>query len=305
MNGHPWLNDGLMRRYENGLRARGLAASWYYDGNEMHDPLFVDHGDLFSTWTSGGGKIRVRGESDYSFDALSTPYNVNFARADSGVRIQISPWTDFLSRVTETGKTYFRHLGYKMHKIRGSKVHGHLRVGDKSETVEGTAYFQKVRINSPTSPWYWGIFHSENGSYIDYFMPHIGPPALRRTTSHRSIWDWGEKMLSKGWQFYDASTGRMHHIKRVRIKRRYEGDLPVFTLVAEGGGEWAEMEMESYARAYWEVRQPFLRVLNNVLYYNEYPVNVTEFFLKSATEEIQLEDLGRVVGNCEHAWGLV
>ncbi len=136
-------------------------------------------------------------------------------------------------------------------------------------------------------------------------MPHIGPPALRRSEKHRSNLDWGEKMLSKGWQFIEGETSRLHKFKKIRISKRYENDLPIFLLQGEDGGQKLKMEMKSYARAYWKVVQPLIGPLTTLLYYNEYPVNLTEFEYRDGSERWTLSDLGRVVGNCEHAWGII
>ena len=305
VNDHEWTNDGRFVRRENHLETNGVAAGWYYDGGTMHDPLFVDDGRLEARWTENGGILSVKSKSDYVLDATARPYRVLVSRHDLRVDLTLDRWTEQLEPIVRTGKDYLGHLGYKMFKIRGSKVSGSVSIGGREERLEGTAYFQNVRINSPTSPWYWGVFQSENGSYIDYFMPHIGPPALRRAASHVSGLDWGEKMLSTGWQFVEGDTGELHKFKRIRMSKRYEGDLPVFLLTGERGAQRLSMEMRAYARAYWKVVQPLLGPVTTLLYYNEYPVNVTEFEYKEGSRRWTLSDLGSVVGNCEHAWGMV
>lgn len=271
----------------------------------MIDPLFIDEGNLATRWTEDERELFLAGNGRYIFSGRDDSNKVEIARPDVNIEINLEYWTEFLSKVVPTGKQYFLHLAYAMHKIRGSKASGRISIGKDSEEVEGTAYFQKVRINSPTSPWYWGIFHTQNGSYIDYFMPHIGPPMFRRTESHFSKLDWGERMLSKGWQFYDAEADVLHRVKNIVMRKRYENDLPVFTLTGHDGRTRFEMEMTTYARAYWRVQQPLLRIFNTVLYYNEYPANVTKFLLESGGKKMTLEDLGPVVGNCEHSWGIV
>ncbi len=305
INNVPWRNDGMFSRIGDTVTTRGVAAGWYYDGKTMHDPLFVDSGVLETHATGGGGTLSVRSQADYILDATARPYKILVDRPDVRIDVSLDSWTEHLDPIVPTGKDYLGHLGYRMHKIRGSKAKGTVSMAGAEESVTGTAYFQKVRINSPTSPWYWGVFQSENGSYIDYFMPHIGPPALRRDERHTTNLDWGERMLSKGWQFIEGESGELHKVKNVTMTKRYEDDLPVFTLMGKAGERQVKMEMASYARAYWKVVQPLLGPVNTLLYYNEYPVNLTEFEYREGGRRWSLSDLGRVVGNCEHAWGIV
>jgi hypothetical protein len=305
VNDHVWHHDGGVVEGPDGLAFEGITAGWYYDGVTMRDPLFVDDGRMRTEWAEGGGTLRFQDGGTALLDATRRPYRLRVDRPEVAVDLSLDHWTDALSGITPTGKTYLRHLGYTMHKIRGSRVRGTVAVGGAEEEVVGTAYFQKVRINSPTSPWYWGVFQTGNASYIDYFMPHVGPPALRRSADHRSPWDWGERPLSRSFQFLDGEDGTLHRIRNVRIERRYADDLPVFRLRGREAGREVDMVMEAYARAYWKIEQPFLGLFRSVLYYNEYPVNVTRFAFRDGGKVVRLEDLGRVVGNCEHAWGMV
>jgi hypothetical protein len=305
INGHAWEHrqDDLVRT-DRTVDCGGVTAGWWYDGTAMHDPLFVDDGLLHTEWGDGGRLVLANGNR-YEFDAAKTPQRVGVHRPGLDIALEIRPWTEYLSQIVPTGKRYLAQLGYQMHKIRGAKVRGTIGLGGRTEDLDGTAYFQKVRINSPTSPWYWGVFHAQDGSYIDYFMPHLGPPALRRTARHDSPWDWGEWHLSNNFQFYEAATGELHKIKDVDIAKTYVDDLPVFRIQGEMAGKRVVIELTTYARATWVIRQPIWGPIANVLHYNEYPANVTRFDFADGRRRVTLDDLGPVVGNCEHSWGLV
>ena len=305
INGHAWEHrqDDLVRT-DHAIDCAGVAAGWWYDGTTMHDPLFVDDGPLHGEW-DGGGLLALDNGNRYAFDATKTPQRVVVRRPGLEIALDVHPWTEYLSQIVPTGKRYLSHLGYQMHKIRGVRVSGSIDFGGRSEALEGSAYFQKVRINSPTSPWYWGVFHARDGSYLDFFMPHLGPQALRRTARHDSPWDWGERYLSNSFQFYEAGTGELHKIKDVEIAKDYVDDLPVFRIDGEMAGKRVAMEMTTYARATWVIRQPVWGPITNVLHYNEYPANVTRFEFSDGRRRATLDDIGPVVGNCEHSWGLV
>jgi len=305
INGHGWEHppDDL-RRTDHTVDCGGVTAGWWYDGTTMHDPLFVDDGPLHTEWDDGGRLVLANGNR-YGFDAAGMLQRVAVHRPGLDIALELRPWTEYLSQIVANRKRYLSHLGYEMHKIRGSKVRGTIAFGGKTEDLDGTAYFQKVRINSPTSPWYWGVFHAQDGSYIDYFMPHLGPPALRRTARHDSPWHWGEWHLSNSFQFYEAATGELHTIKDVDISKTYVDDLPVFRLQGEKAGKRVAIELATYGRATWVIRQPIWGPIANVLHYNEYPANVTRFEFADGRRRVTLDDLGPVVGNCEHSWGLV
>jgi len=270
----PWRKRFDIQREGNHLTFYGMCSSWFYDGSKMIEPLFADQGTMASDWNEEEGVLVLKNDNTYSFAKKGGDYII-------------------------------ANLGYQMHKIRGNLASGRIVIDGSETEEEGTAYFQKVRINSPTSPWYWGVFHTESGGYVDYFMPHIGPPALRRSPGHRSRLDWGERPLSKGWQFYDPSDGEFHRIKKISMHRTYENDLPTFTLRGREGNTSIEMVMEAFSRACWKVKQPLLRYLFTYLYYNEYPVNVVKFNFRCGQKTRTLSDLGRFVGNCEHSWGMI
>jgi len=303
VNGHEWRNDRTFARRPDGLDVDGMAAAWYYDGERMHDPLFLDDGHIA---LRRGSLALARGDNAYSFDVSSEPHRVLARNGGTAIDLEMETWYPHLDGLVPTGKQYLWNLGYRMFKVRGRRAHGTITVAGRKDDVEGTVYFQNVRINSPTSPWYWSAWHSENGSYIDYFMPHIGPPAMRRTERHASRLDWGERILSKGLIFVDGRDGKTRRVKNLRMRKTYQNDLPTFTLTGEDANAYVRMVMETYARAYWKIEQPWLRVLTSRLYYNEYPAILREFEFREGTRRTTLADLGAwTAGNCEHAWGMV
>jgi hypothetical protein len=299
-----WEPDGVLKRSENGLEVPGITAAWYFDGKRMIDPLFLEQGNLVSNWTKDNAHLTLENRGRCAFSSSNGNFKVEAAFEDLSIDLDISKWKPHLYNLVPTGKNYFSVLGYKMVKIRACKVEGQMKIKGNSEDVEGTTYFQKVRINSPTSPWYFGTFHSARGDYIDYFMPHIGSPMLRRTARHDSKLYFWEKILSKGIHFVEAD-GKSHNIKNLDMIKEYENDMPIFHLSGNDNGKRIEIEMRPYSRACWRVEQPLLRVLSTILHYNEYPAYVSNFKFRDGDREITLEDTGFTIGNCEHAWGIV
>ena len=64
----------------------------------------------------------------------------------------MEPASERLSTAREATATYAAGLGYDILRLHGTKAVGEI---DGAE-VRGTAYFQKVKVQAPSVPWYWG-----------------------------------------------------------------------------------------------------------------------------------------------------
>ena len=312
---HVWNHkDMTVKERPDGLDFEGMAAAWYYDGKKMHEPFYIHDGpssiDKKGEGKESWGSISLNTKEFSSrFSGTIQGYDIEITDKEEGVgmSIKLEPWNDRITSTVPTGKKYLSNLAYQMYKIRGMKASGTIHLKDRDDKVSGTAYFQNVRINAPTSPWYWATFHTEDSSYFDYFMPHMGLPALRRSYSHKSILDKGIKMLSKGFHYYDYPEDEHIKIKKkLKMGVEYDKhDMPLFHLKGEDEARTIDLKMRAYSRACWKIKQPLLGVASTTLFYNEYPAQLIDFKLKTPERTIRLEDLGRTAGNCEHAWGIV
>jgi len=299
-----WENRGALKRKEGAFEVPGITAAWYFDGEKMLDPLFLESGLLTSQWSRDSASLNLKSAGSCTFSSNNGNFGINAEFKNVKLDLDISEWKPHLHKLVPTGKKFLGFLGYKMVKIRACKVDGIVETKGKVDRVKGTTYFQKVRINSPTSPWYFGVFHSARGDYLDYFMPHLGFPMFRRSPNHKSKLDFWERTLSKGVHFIDVD-GNNHSIKNVKIRKIYENELPVFHLSGWDNGKKLEMEMRPYSRAYWRIEQPLLRFSSTILYYNEYPAYISEFKFEDSGRTTTLDDMGFTIGNCEHSWGMV
>lgn len=296
---------------ENRMAFNGMTAVWYYDGKRMYDPFLLTENDFRVNWKNSG-ELRPLGGGDLRFFGGPAEYTVRVQEPERGFdfTFKMSPWSDFLSTPRYASRHYTGRYGYNILRFYGMKMEGSLTTPTDRETFSGTAYFQKVMVNAPTIPWYWVVLHSERGHYIDYFRPHVGLQMLRRTERPRSRLDRDGLPLSRGLQFYDPEADTLHRFKRMTVKKNFipgpVEELPVFHVNAENTeGERLSMVLESYSRAYWRFEQRFWRLFRSILYYNEYPVVLREFTFTGKDGTITGDDLGRVVGNAEHAWGFL
>jgi hypothetical protein len=305
INDFCWKPEIPMETNVNHATFESVVASRYYDGDKMHDPLVLDHGKTATVWDDHSGQIRMESdEGVYSFGGSPADFWLRMGSENVGIELSMQRWKDTMAELVPTGRN-FRNMGYSMLKYRALTSAGKIRVGEIEGPVKGRSYFQKVRISSITPCWYWGTVQWDNGAYLQYFLPHIGIPMLRRSTSHENMMDWGEKMVSKTLNFYDPTEGKEYFMEDIRLTKRYEKDLPIFNVNAISDECELSIEMATYARCCWNISQPLIGPIWHGILYNEYPARVTDFEFKTDTLRLSNDDFGKSYCNCEHTWGSV
>ena len=174
-------------------------------------------------------------------------------------------------------------------------------------SVEGSAYHQRVTVNAPGAPWYWGVVHWADGSYISYSNPFIGPQLFRGTETPTSLLDWGDIRLYSVIRFYYRGTDTEYKFKTkaIQIQHTIEDGLPTFDVTGKDKEKEIHLRLKAYTRAYWRFQQPKRWGLKSILYYNEYPAEVTHFSFatKDGSLNVKKDDLGESASNFEHTWG--
>jgi len=291
---------------ENRSTFESMVASWYYDGNKMHDPLIIDNGRTETEWDDHSGRIIMESDQGtYSFNGGPADLKLDVDSENVGIELSMQRWKDPMAELVPTGKNFTGKTGYSMLKYRALSSSGKIRMGETETPVRGRSYFQKVRISSITPCWYWATVQWDNGAYLQYFLPHIGVPMLRQSISHKSLMDWGEKMVSKTLNFYDPEEGKEYFMQDIRITKRYENDQPIFSVDAFSAEGELNIEMETYARCCWNISQPLIGPIWHGIFYNEYPARVTNFQFKTRNRKVDNDDFGKSYCNCEHTWGAV
>jgi hypothetical protein len=317
VNDYLWeRNQDIVKTGEPGKRADGkynkrkmtfdgMTAVWWFDGERMHDPFALERSDFTVEWRGGKGYVKPHTDNTYLYSGRPGSYHVLIKKDGHEFDFKMRHWNDFISSHRFNTGHYLGKMGYTIYKVFGSLLDGRIKSGDINGKVEGTAYFQKVTVNAPAVPWHWGVFHTENGSYIDYFNPHFGFPNWRKDATPTSFWDRGYLNLSKSLQFYDAGTDSHYVFKKrqVRIRKEIVDGLPTFWVDGDNGQQRLSMKVKAYSRAYWRFEQKYMRFFTSVLYYNEYPTELVDFELVGGKRDVTRDDLGYVVGNIEHSWG--
>jgi len=301
-----WTREKGVVKRKDGLDFDGMAASWFFDGERMYDPITLVKND-FRTETDGtNGSLvpMIEDGHDHLFTAIDGRYRVRVAKKGYALDATMTPDGplgdhDYRDNVG-TGK-----YGFDILRIKRLPFTGTLEHKGRTEDITGTAYFQKVMVNAPAPPWFWGAVHIEDGSYLQYFMPHVGLPMFRRFLTERSPFNRGLIPAVKNIEYYHAANGKSYKIKNLKVKRRIVDGHPEFTVSAHEGDVEMDFVLRTYARACWKFRQPLLGPIATLLYYNEYPSHLVGYNFRDGDDRWTFEDVGGGIGNVEHSWGLL
>ena len=255
----------------------GAVAIWYYDGKRMNHNFILEQCklNLKDNRLSSESKIPTSFSIDKNKNTVKIGNDFNFiAEGNNGHKFSMPIYRS---------NNYLGNLGYKLLRMNRLDLKGKI----KNKPIRGTAYFQRVFVTAPSVPWYWGIFHFENGGILTYFNPHVFGKSIKKDIS-----------------FFDGK--RMHKFDNIKIRR--EGKyLPTFLVTGLNGKESISFKVKSYSHSSWSFKKKSLGIIPNKLVYNEYPSVISDIkMLNNKTgRSILLKNLGSSIGNAEHTTGIL
>lgn len=328
--GRPGFDD------DGGIALDGMVCAWWFDGKRMYEPyikrkcrmIVVD--DKHPSWPNnptdsgaGGGAVVPLTEEDMSMGLKSDlsefwlnlhsdefPEDNNVPKT---MQFTLTPWNEAMSTARHATATYAMEMGYDILRLHGCKVSGKL----DGEDINGTAYFQKVCVQAPSVPWYWGMLHLSDGSYIDWFLPHLSMTVTSRDNQPWRKRDLGHMSLSQGGLFHDAVSGKSIPFDRVRVEKyasdTVEGEhganpgsnLPGFKVEMWTESVHINLDVVAIDRAHWAFEQPTIGGLVSNFTYNEYPLRVISLSITDESGVRKLSDYNWIRGNAEHSWGIL
>jgi len=312
VNGHVWEPVGRPGFDEQGgIAMDGMVAAWWYDGSELIEPLVLEKcriiviSENHTEWPYEKGGI-VASNTDKEFSMGLTPEENQFwlrLDTDHGVfDLQMEPWNNAMSSMKVAQNDYGLGMGYGISRLHGALCNGTVDGRD----VSGSAYFQKVCVQAPSPPWFWGMLHFDDGSYIDWFVPHLSPTILAKDSKQWKKRDFTHYPLSMGGLFHDAGRLRTEKFTEVRIERTCnDKGLPIFHVHMWNGVTEIRIEANAVTRACWTFEQPTRGGLKSHLTYNEYPLEVTRLEIDDEQGVRTRKDWRVIRGNAEHSWGLL
>ena len=329
VNGVPWEGQRFHTDDDGGHTLGGMVCAWWYDGEKMFEPLLLrkcrmlalDHRHKLWPSDEAGGAIVPLTEDDLSMGLrpdnsafwlrLMSDKKMVDQGAPSSFNLEMTPWNPPLSAATRSHNLFTGSMGYDILRLHGTKTSGTIDGKD----VEGTAYFQKVVVQAPSVPWFWGFLHFDDGSYFDWFMPHI---SLSVTANDSTPWkrrDRHRLPLRTAGLFHDARRGRTERFERCEVEliksnsdSLLDSDgnaLPSFKIRVWNGRTQLSMILDATSRAHWTFDQPTRMGLESHFTYNEYPLTVKKLVIMDEVEVRTASDYSWIRGNAEHSWGIL
>ena len=336
VNEHDWRPDGRFHiDDEGGHTLPGMVCAWWYDGDVMHEPYVMREARIAAfdrnhpLWTGkrdfeGAGAVIPLTEDDLSM-GLSEDGSHFWLRctgdaeavaagAPTHFDLRITPALEPTSRAAYSNNEFVGGMGYDIIRLHACETTG--KVGE--DDVSGTAYFQKVTVQAPSVPWFWGFLHFDDGSYLDWFVPHASFSMTARDARAWKLRDVVRAPLRGSGLLHDAARGRSETFNRCEVEVLPPEDglaggeadahgtaLPRFHIRVWNGRTQIGLIVKAASRAHWCFDQPTRMGLNSHLTYNEYPLEVESITILDEQGVRTLEDWTWVHGNAEHAWGLL
>ena len=156
-----------------------------------------------------------------------------------------------------------------------------------------------------------------DGSYIDWFLPHLSFTITARDNRPWKKRDLGHLSLSQGGLFHDAKNQRTEKFTNVVIEKCDSGlvegkhghhpDAPLPSFKVKMWNEKTIISLRTVAvdRAHWTFEQPTRGGLTSHFTYNEYPLETKFLRIKDESGSRTEQDYTWIRGNAEHSWGLL
>ncbi len=275
------LNHKLAERSSRKIMD-GAVAAWYFDGKKMHHNFLLEQVPLVFSENS-----LATGSGHAEFAKNKNGYSVKIGK---NIAFEISlREKNLFTMPTHDSKKIF---GFNYELLRMNKLD--LKGTVNGKKIKGSAYFQRVFLDAPAMPWYWGVFHFKKGAVLSYFKPHIGKY-------------FGEVSIKKDIAFF--YKGKLHKMKNLKIKKKLKNGLPVFWVSGETKGEKINFKAEAYSDSWWKFRKKVFGILpvRSTFVWHEYPSVIRNFELtdKKTGKKITEKNIGLGIGNAEQSHGIL
>lgn len=332
VNDHMWRPGGRFHIDGEGAHTLpGMVCAWWYDGETMHEPYLMREARIAALdgrhpmWPAdgafeGAGAVVPLTEEDLSMGLADDGSHFwlrcagDAAAVEGGAParfdLKITPWTESASTAAYSNNVFGNDMGYDIVRLHACRCEGTI----DEVPVQGSAYFQKVTVQAPSIPWFWGFLHFDDGTYLDWFIPHASFSMSARDARAWKLRDVARAPLRTAGLLHDEARGRSETFERCEVEllppdddaRDARGEpLPRFAIRLWNGRTQIGIEVRAANRAHWTFDQPTRAGLNSHLTYNEYPLEVDSLTILDERGVRTLEDFEWVHGNAEHAWGLL
>jgi hypothetical protein len=328
VNGMAWQSQGRPRQEGEACVLSGMVAAWWWDGEKMLEPLRLQDCRMAIVGSNNGSNEEENGcsgavipltDEDLSMglDAENNRFWLNMKNTEiegpESFEVEMMPWHPAVSTLRSASKEYGKGMGYSINRLHGCKAKAMI----DGNIHEGTAYLQRVKVQAPAVPWYWGMLHFSDGTYLDWFLPHVSMSMSSRTDRPWPLRHLAHFPLSQGGIWHDKERGRSERFNNCRVRllpsSSSEGEgghsphapLPCFEVELNNGRTRIRLRARAVSRAHFRFDQPTRGGMVSHLTYNEYPLKVEKLIVEDEKGRRELTNWDWVMGNGEHSWGLL
>lgn len=298
VNGQRWEPALELRGSPEDFSYQGMSTFWYWDGIGFHET-----GPRISTFSNHreNGRLEIRSDDVHHIHEADR-FWLRFCRDPDDLDLTVKGMTPAVPRLGYRRTLVTKRKGFDSLQLFNARFSGSLATKGRVRNIQGTLYMQNVTLNTPALPWLWGVFHKDDGAFLNYFTCLIGPLMLARN-DHLRPWMDNRSRCVKSKLHYTPAGGesRLFDRLRFRVLRDPEG-RPGFEVGGSHGQERLKLRVRTLARTtYTFERRRFWR---NRFFYNEHPSKLTMMEYTDADGKVHKEDCSQWTGNSEYSWGL-
>ncbi|MHA1713407.1 MAG: hypothetical protein ACTSW4_05150 [Candidatus Ranarchaeia archaeon] len=288
---------------------KGVVGSWYFDGEHMHHDVVLENA-YCSIQRSPIPGIFAKGKAMFSLVPVNKgcSFKLESPRISIDIHWRLAQNNDYFMPIGEQKKFLAGILEQHIFRINRFTFEGSLTFNNTQERISGEGYFQRIVVNTPIPPWWWGLLFFDNGSMTKYFVPHISLSMFRRSIKdHPFPFENAFRHVSSNAEFYDVEKDEIYRFKKVYVRKYFKEDgLPIFQVEYKHPKGEVKYYLDCYSHSYFKMKNKIFETpLRSTLYYNEFPCVVRKFKLDLPGRHITQDRLGKGVGNCEHSWGIM
>jgi len=233
-------------------------------------------------------------------------------------RVEFEAWGDLDSPTTSPVQSMAMNTaagGVDVVAFRQLQFEGEFDLAAGTETLSGSAYFQRVCFNVPLFPWKWVWAVFPNGAAFSAMIPFVGPHVLREGYAFydSAALERATVPVRASAFFAPADADVVVEFDDVTIEPILDGDAapedgshPDFDVEATtDDGEFVSFTAASYGHARNHIDRPLLggRVESHWSY-NEFLVTIDDLDGRVDGQHLSADPLGDGYGTLEYSTGL-
>lgn len=298
VNGKHWEPASVVEGTPENFSYMGLSSFWYWDGVEFHhtEPRVSNFNNRRKR-----GRLEIRSDDIHHIHEPDR-FLLRFCRDPNDFDLTVDQLHPATPKMGYNRTLITKKMGFDSLQLFNASFSGSLNTQGHDRKIKGSLYMQNVTLNTPSLPWLWGLFHNDDGSYINYFSCLMGPLMLTRKPDLKPWMDNRFKCI-KSKLHYTPVGGPTRQFGNLRFRvTRDERGRPSFDLKGSTGKESLSLRVRTLARTTYTFERD--KYWHNRFFYNEFPSEIAMLEFTDAEGVVHRQDGSQWAGNSEYSWGL-